>query len=157
MNDNTVKDILLQELGEVLTAQSIFTDLFFIMLIFLASLGMVYLLGRVLGLVNSMRGRNLVGLITMSTFSFFYVFIIDHIIPAWITNSDFLLSIYKIFPDIGKLVIFILLEILLYTLIGMKLYSRIDNLLDGVSKDSDYLKDESDIFAKDFRKKTKKK
>lgn len=154
--EDSFKDLVLTELGKVLTAQSIFTDLFFLLVIFLSAMGGVYASGRMFGVINSPRGRNTVGLTIMSLFSFIYIFVIDQIIPKWILENDKLLVLYNLIPEISKLIIFILLEIFLYVLLGMKLYTRIDSRLDK-SLGEDSLIDKSDIFGEEYRKKHKKK
>lgn len=153
-----LSDSVISQLNSLLTTRGVITDIFFIVVIFFSSLAMVYLLGRMFGIINNVRGKNLIALISMISFSYVYIFILNHEIPKWIINNEFLYKIYLILPDISKLIIFVLLEVLLYILIGMKLYTRIDSRLDkDIGEDIDINKDKSDIFYQDYLKKKKHK
>lgn len=92
------------------------TDLIRIFTIYLMVQGVVYILGRMLCIVNSEVGRNAVAVIFSIVFGTWSVYLYD----IWINTLDFLwkVSIFSITPCI------------LFVLIGWKLFDRTDHFLD---------------------------
>lgn len=84
--------------------------------VFLPMLASVYIMGRMLGFINSNRGRNFVALIIMFP-------------SSWLVANLFY-EYYTIITMLGDIVFFGSVSILLYVLVGFKLFPRIDNLLD---------------------------
>lgn len=87
-------------------------------IIFLCMLGVVYIFGRMLALVNSNRGRNLVAIITSFPVSYWTVIMYDlnslqHPLEMW----------WRVF-------VYALGGCILFVLVGWKLFDRVDNLLD---------------------------
>lgn len=155
MDESQIKNIFLDELINVISVREFVTDAIIVFIIFLGALGLVYLLGRMFGLVNSIRGRNIVAFIAMFIFTSIYVFVLNKPIPSWASNNQILLLLYLYIPDISKLIILILIEVLIYVLLGMRLYSRIDHILDKhIAEDSVELG--QDVFADEYKKKQKK-
>lgn len=153
--DKQLSEAVMSEITNIITARGVITDLVVVVIVFIASLGLVYLLGRMFGFVNSMRGRNLVGLIGMIIATFSYVFILDQPIPEDLSSNPFICWLYNNFPDIARMVVLVLAEVLVYMLVGAKLYSRVDSVLDKhIGEDID---GPDDAFAKDYEKKIKKK
>ncbi len=152
MDESQIKNVFLNELASVITAKGLIVDSVIVVIIFLGALGLVYVLGRMFGLVNSIRGRNLIAFLTMIAFTFVYVFVLDKPVPEWVSEGSFLSTIYLSIADISKLVILVLLESLVYVLIGMRLYSRVDKVLDkNIAEDS--VEEGQDVFADEYNKK----
>lgn len=87
--------------------------------IFVIGLSAVYLLGRMLGFVQTYRQKNLVGFITMAVADF------------W------LLSVFEISLDpVFEYVLYLSFAIMWYVLLGFRLYDRADKFLDKkIAKD----------------------
>ena len=90
-------------------------------IVFFMGLSVVYLFGRMLGLVKKNSIRNLVCFTSMLGFHCLYSYLfkehLNYFLVAWdiLTNLAF--------------------SIILYVLIGFKLYDRVDSLFDKVAKD----------------------
>jgi hypothetical protein len=81
--------------------------------VFITGLSMVYILGRMFDIVKSYRGRNIIAFIVMIAMSFITSYL-------YFKNGNI---IYE-----SLIVLFI--SVILYVLIGFKLYDRIDSFLD---------------------------
>ena len=91
-------------------------------LAFIVSLAMVYLFGRMLGLVKKDTAKNTVAFVSMlAAYAFYFICI----------NTEGTVE-HKVWYAI----IYTAISILLYVLIGFKLYNRVDALLDKVAVDS---------------------
>jgi len=86
--------------------------------IFIMSLGTVYIFGRMLDLINSNRGRNFIALVTSFALSYFSILVYD---------GDILVNEYEIY---WRTVLYATSSIILYVLLGWRLFDRVDNLLD---------------------------
>lgn len=86
--------------------------------IFVMSLGTVYIFGRMLDLVNSDKGRNAIALLVSLVLSYISILIYDTkiIVHAW--------EIY------WRTFLYSTSSIILYVLIGWRLFDRVDNFLD---------------------------
>jgi len=84
-------------------------------MVFLFSLGMVYLCGRMLFLVKTPVGKNRIAAIAIFlSAAMFSVDVIYKVIPQWVRQFFCLIGIGCV----------------LYTLVGMRLFGRADKLLD---------------------------
>lgn len=86
--------------------------------VFIPTMAVVYLFGKMLGIVRTPRIKNFIAFISDLLFSFFYDFCIN---GKW-TCVD-----YK---RIWSLVLIIGFVILIYVLVGFRLFTRVDSLLD---------------------------
>jgi len=90
-------------------------------LAFIVSLGMVYLFGRMLMIVTSIRAKNVLAFLSMlGTYGFYFI----KFAPEGKLEGKIWLSI-----------IYTAISVILYTLIGFKLYNRVDSLLDKIAED----------------------
>lgn len=80
------------------------------------SLGAVYLFGRMLEVVKSNRGRNVVAVLAMASAYVFYFMMIDNKGP--------------VVERVWRGVVYVSFTIILYVLIGFKLYDRFDDFMD---------------------------
>lgn len=85
-------------------------------LVFLVSLGNVYIFGRMLGLLKKPHPKNLLAIITMVSCYFFYF---------WIYKPE-----YSINERIWLSIIYIAITSIFYTIIGFKFHERADAWLD---------------------------
>lgn len=106
-------DILLEFKDQIIAIGSFFD---FPVLTFIVALGAVFLFGRMLGLVGSDRAKNAVALAVMSIVYAVNFLVVD-------IKSD---PIHRAW--IGAVYLFS--TIILYVLIGFKLYDRMDDFLD---------------------------
>jgi len=86
--------------------------------IFIIALGIVYILGRMLEIVNSDRGRNAVAIIVIFVCSYWSILIYD---------MDIVINELEIY---WRTLTYATGSCILFVLIGWKLFDRIDNLLD---------------------------
>lgn len=102
--------------------------------IFIITMGQVYFFGKMMNLVKKDRPKNIIAFITIAFFSLLYTFVkygFDNIVVT-ITKLD-IESIITLFIDYILCVSF---AIVIYVLVGFKLYNRIDDLFDRkVGKD----------------------
>jgi len=91
--------------------------LFRSLVLFAVGLGSVYIVGRMLGFINSNRGRNAVASATMAGGSIWTTLIYD---GAVIVHPD---------EYIWRPIVYLTVASLLYVLIGFKFAGRIDNVL----------------------------
>jgi uncharacterized membrane protein len=98
--------------------QIILVSSFFVLpiLAFIISLGSVYLFGRMLEIVKSNRGRNVVAFLAMVAVYVFYYEMIDNKSP--------------VVDRVWRGVIYVSCSIILYVLVGFKLYDRFDDFMD---------------------------
>ena len=94
-------------------------------LVFAFSLSIVYLFGRMLGLVKTYRTKNIIA---------FFCMIISCIVVNWVFNYDMSFKFIEVSKDkiifVLISVLILILAILEYVLIGFHLYDRFDNFLD---------------------------
>jgi len=103
--------------SEILNAISFSTLPF---LAFMVSMGVVYLFGRMLNVVKSDRGKNFIAFLSLVAVHCYYFYFID---PS------------KDVPGkVWMLVIYTSLSILFYVLIGFRMYDRIEQMLDKLTK-----------------------
>jgi len=84
--------------------------------IYIPTQAIVYIFGRMLGIFNSDRSRNIIALITTTLFSIGYLYLKKELS----TPYEYVWAFFHWFS----------ISILLYVLLGFKLVSRIDSLLD---------------------------
>ncbi len=113
-----MKDLLIEYKDQILILISYITLPF---LVFLGSLGNVYLMGRMLNVVKTNTQKNTIAILTM-------------IISYAIYFYNFGVSL-SLFQKIWTAFIYCSISIILYVLIGFKLYDRVDHLLDKVAED----------------------
>jgi amino acid transporter len=107
-----MKDFLTLYKTEILNITTFLTLPF---IVFLVSLGFVYLFGRMLNLLKTATTKNITAFTVMILCYIFYFY--------FLSQLDL---IHKIWTGIIHLSI----SIIFYTLLGFKLYSRVDTLLD---------------------------
>lgn len=90
--------------------------------VFVITIGMVYIFGRMLEILKNYRTKNFFALFTMIALYMFYFFRYNHTLP--------------INEMIWTFFVYISISALLYVLIGFKLYNRVDTLLDRVVPDT---------------------
>lgn len=96
------------------------------LVIFIAALGIVYIVGRMLEIVNSDRGRNAVALLVIFPLSYWSVIMYD---------LDIIVHPLEVY---WRTLVYGSSACVLFVLIGWKLFSRIDNLLDNkIAPDDD--------------------
>jgi hypothetical protein len=88
--------------------------------IFIIAMGAVYLFGRMVGLVKTDKQKNTVAITTMLPATYL---VMSYYQPELILLDSPIKFIYTF-------LIYLCFSILLYVLIGFKLYKRVDNLLD---------------------------
>jgi len=84
--------------------------------IFIVSLGVVYLFGRMLGLIQSYRVKNAIAFSIIVGMNIFYELLVKQ-------NKDIVSAIWSI-------IIYTFLGLVIYVLIGFSLYTRWDKFLD---------------------------
>lgn len=119
-----MKDLLIAYKKELIQGASF---LYVPFCMFLISLAMVYLFGRMLGLVKTNTSKNVVAFISMVGSYVFYFFYYQK-------NPNLMQSVWHI-------LIYFSISVLFYVLIGFKLYDRVDGLLDKISVDKTLPKD----------------
>jgi len=106
---------------------SISQEIFRVISVFSISLAIVYLIGRMLELIKSARSKNLIAFFAILTINTFY--------------SYNFLSFNSISLLIWDIALYSSYCILLYDLLGFKLYDRLDDLLDKkIGKDKPFRK-----------------
>lgn len=88
---------------------------------FIISLAMVYLFGRMLNLVRTTVKKNWVAILSLLSSYLFYFFVYD--------------TKFELNQKIWNTLIYISISIIFYVLLGFKLYDRVDQLLDKVAAD----------------------
>ena len=93
----------------------------FIPVISLAALGIVYMFGRMLGIVNNYHVKNVLAIISILAGMYLYSFVYRQreINPQSILDT----------------ILYFCIAIIFYVLVCFRLYDRIDSLLDRVAKD----------------------
>lgn len=91
--------------------------------VFLISLSSVYLLGRMFNIVKKDVTKNIIAYITMLSSYIFYFF--------WYSTKA---SLYQ---KIWYVLIYSAVSIVMYVLLGFKMYSRVDALLDKIATDKE--------------------
>lgn len=107
-----MKDFIINYKDQIIQISTFLTLPF---LVFLISLGSVYLFGRMFNVVKSNTRKNVLAFIVMTLCYVFYFYF---------------LSSLNIYDRIWFGLIYLALSIIFYTLIGFKLYTRVDNFLD---------------------------
>lgn len=113
-----MKDLLIEYKDQILILISFITLPF---LVFISSLGSVYLFGRMLNIVKKATHKNIVALVSMVACYVFYFYYFD-------VNLTLIQKFWSA-------LIYCSISIVLYVLIGFKLYDRVDNLFDKVAED----------------------
>jgi len=98
------------------TVMQFLSFLYLPLLAFLVSMGVVYLFGRMLDLVRTSRTKNLLAFMAMVGVYVFYFSCIESDLP--LVQSLWFSTIYAS------------TSVILYVLVGFKLYDRVDNFLD---------------------------
>jgi len=118
-----MSEILVEYKDQILAVASF---IYIPFLAFIISLGVVYLFGRMLDIVKKDRHRNGLAILSMlGTYAFYFKRINsdgDLVHKAWFT------------------IIYTAISIILYVLIGFKLYDRFGGLLDKVAPDHKHTK-----------------
>lgn len=117
-------------------------------LIFLPTLGAVYLLGRMLGIARTPRMKNSIAFLAMTILTIWRDYLI---------NGKFTFTVDSLLIRLWEVVVIIGCVIILYVLVGFRLFSRIDKLMDkkvGEDDINSIEQKENDIF---FPKKPKNK
>jgi hypothetical protein len=97
-----------------------------VLTVFLMSLGTVYIFGRLLEIVKYWRTKNIIALISSGTYSYFFVKTFREFI-----NEQFIFVV----------TLYSLSSVILYVLVGFRLYDRVDKLLDKkIGKDKPFRK-----------------
>lgn len=86
--------------------------------IFVVALGFVYMSGRMLKIVNSDRGRNILALIVIFPLSYWSILIYD---------MDILVHPWEIY---WRVLVYASGSAVLFVLLGWRLFDRVDHLLD---------------------------
>lgn len=118
----------MKEFFECLKDLGLFELLLSSLTVFIPTMGTIYLLGKMLGFLRTPRSKNTVAFISSICFS---------ILQDYILNGSFNGNILE---RVWNLIVLVGLVILLYVLVGFRLFSRIDSLFDkkiGEDKDND--------------------
>jgi hypothetical protein len=113
--------------GNEIIWQSILEELRDGALIFIPTLAVVYIFGRMLGILKTYRTKNTLALVTNFLMSYFYVNMMYDF------EGDTYWMVWNVFYK-GCL------GILLYVLVGFKLFDRMDHLLDKKIADDKEIK-----------------
>jgi len=114
-----MKEILIEYKDQILILISYITLPF---LVFICSLANVYMLGRMLNIVKKDVHKNYVAVITIISCYIFYFY--------------YFFSEISLIQKFWTAFLYSSISIILYVLIGFKLYDRVDNLLDKISPDT---------------------
>lgn len=115
--------------------------------VFVAGLAFVYALGRLLEIVLTDRGKNLTAIFTMALFATYLVFLYD------IDEFQFRESTVRWYMEFGwRVAISTFVGIVIYTIFGMRLFSRMDAFLDRRFGKDKFIPDEGKKIAEERRK-----